>query len=132
MGPVKVVAHYADGRIVKGYTHDFLPDKPSFQVSSKPNSRDVVQIRIRDLKGLCFVRDFTGDAHYQEQKTFPEGMRPTGKAVEVTFMDGEIIVGSTEDHDLQRTGFFLVPADPKSNNLRIFAVSQAVRKVRFL
>jgi hypothetical protein len=132
MSPMKIVAHYADGRIVKGYTDDFVPDNPSFRVRPLSASVDVIEILVQDLKGVCFVRDFAGDPHYREQKHFPPGMEPAGKAVEVTFTDGEILIGSTEDYDLKRPGFFVVPADPRSNNLRIFAVSRAVRKVRFL
>lgn len=132
MAPIKIVAHYSDGRIIKGYTEDFLPSSPSFRIRPLSNPENPLDIVVQDLKGVCFVRDFMGDAHYQEQKHFPPGMEPTGKAVEVTFNDGEILVGSTEDYDLKRPGFFVVPADPRSNNMRIFAVSRAVRKVRFM
>jgi hypothetical protein len=132
MAPIKVVAHYADGRIIKGYTEDFLPNSPTFHVRPLSASAKVLEVIIEDLKGVCFVRDFAGDPQYKEQKHFPEGMGPTGKAVEVTFKDGEIFIGSSEDYDLKRPGFFVVPADPRSNNLRIFAVSRAVRKVRFI
>ncbi len=34
--------------------------------------------------------------------------------------------------DPNRPGFFLFPADPKSNNVRVFAVTTAVRKVHYL
>lgn len=132
MTPVKIVAHYADGRIVKGHAEDFLPGGPSFRLRPLSDPDKFLEIVVEDLKGVCFVRDFAGDPQYQEQKNFPPGMEPTGKAVEVTFNDGEILLGSTEDYDLKRPGFFVVPADPRSNNLRIFAVSRAVRKVRFL
>jgi hypothetical protein len=52
--------------------------------------------------------------------------------MEVTFKDGEVLVGTTLGYDPSRPGFFIFPADPKSNNIRVFAVATAVKKVRFL
>jgi hypothetical protein len=52
--------------------------------------------------------------------------------VEVTFADGEILVGSTMGYDPNRQGFFLFPVDPKSNNMRVYAVCSAVKQVRNL
>ncbi len=132
MEPVKIVVHYADGRIVKGYTQDFLPTSPSFHVRSLLTENDFIEIPVLDLKGVCFVRDLAGDPGYQEKKEFPEGKKPPGRPIEVTFRDGEVIVGSTLDYDPGRPGFFILPADPKSNNLTIFAVSRAVSKIRYL
>jgi len=84
------------------------------------------------LKGVFFVRDFMGDPNFQERKEFIEGARIIGKALEVTFKDGELIVGSSLNYDPERPGFFISPADPKGNNLGVFVVSQAVSKVRYL
>jgi hypothetical protein len=52
--------------------------------------------------------------------------------VEITFTDGETLVGSTLGYDPKRPGFFIFPADPESNNARVFALSKAVRLVRYL
>ena len=78
------------------------------------------------------VRDFTGNDSYEELKSFPPGKKPFGRKVEVTFQDGEILVGSTLGYDLKREGFFMVPADPESNNIRAFLVSSAIKSVRRL
>jgi hypothetical protein len=134
MEPAKVVVRYADGRIIKGYTQDFLPSKPSFHVQpfETENSRDACEIWIGDLKSVFFVRDFMGDPNFQERKEFFKGARIIGKALEVTFKDGELIVGSSLNYDPERPGFFFSPADPKGNNLGVFVVLQAVSKVRYL
>jgi formylmethanofuran dehydrogenase subunit D len=84
------------------------------------------------LKGVYFVRDFEGNSQYNERKTFAENERPSGRKVEVTFKDGEVMVGSTMGYDPQRQGFFFFPADPQSNTLRVFVVTAAVSNVRFL
>ena len=134
MEPAKVVVRYADGRIIKGYTQDFSPTNRSFHVQAfdSGTSMDAVDILVRDLKAVFFVRDFLGDPNYQERKEFYEGEKVIGKVLEVTFKDGEIIVGSSLSYDPERPGFFISPADPKGNNLGVFVVSQSVSKVRYL
>jgi len=52
-----------------------------------------------------------------DRKKYIEGEHPQGKQVEVTFADGEIMVGSTLGYDPNRPGFFVFPADPNCNNL---------------
>ncbi len=132
MEPVKIVVHCADGRVIKGYTQDFARNRPSFHVRWLPTAHDSVEVLVKDLKGVFFVQDFEGDPKYREQKDFPDGVKHQGKRVEVTFQDGEVIIGSTLSYDRQGLGFFIIPADPKWNTLRIFAVSKAVSKVRFM
>ena len=83
-----------------------------------------------DLKAVFFVRDFVGNPQYAEQKAFAEGERPPGRPVAVVFTDGEVLTGYTLGYDRQRPGFFLLPVDPRSNNLRVFVVATAVREVR--
>ena len=133
MEPVKVVVRYADGRIVKGYTRDFLPTNPSFRVHpfDSGTTMDAVDIWVGDLKAVFFVRDFRGDPNYRERKEIFDGAKVIGKVLEVTFKDGEIVVGSSLSYDPERPGFFLFPIDPDWNNLGIFVVSQSVSKVRF-
>ncbi len=133
MEPVKVVARYIDGRRVKGFSQDFFPNKDRFHIypAAKP-SGEAVEVLVKELKAVFFVQVFTGNPLYNERKKYVEGEKPSGRKVEVTFMDGEVLVGTTLGYDPGRPGFFLFPADPKSNNLRVFAVSTAVKKVRYL
>jgi hypothetical protein len=49
----------------------------------------------------------------------------------VTFVDREVIMGSTLNYQSDGDGFFVLPADPRSNNIRVFVVSGSVRHVRF-
>ena len=134
MEKVKIVARYLDGRMVKGFTQDFAPNKPSFHIfpTEAANPMENKEILLRDLKAVFFVRDFAGKPDYDEQKIYPPGDRPSGRIVEITFNDGETMVGSTLGYDPKRPGFFVFPADPKSNNARVFALSKAVRLVRYL
>jgi len=135
-GPVKTVAHYADGKILKGFIQDFYPSKPFFHLlpatTGFSSTDEVVKVRIEQLKAVFFVRDFAGNPSYNERKSFAEGERPPGRKVRVVFKDGEWMVGSTVAYEPRRPAFFLIPADPQSNNRSVFAVAAAVVSVRFL
>ena len=132
----KIVVHYADGKILKGFGQDFYPNKPSFhllpEIAGFSFADEAVEVQMKDLKAVFFVRDFAGNSLYNERKHFLEGEHPSGRKVRVTFRDGEMLVGSTVGYDRQRQGFFLIPADPQSNNRSVFAISAAVTGVRFL
>ena len=131
---IKVVARFVDGRIIKGFVHDFLPNKPRFHMypPDPQASQQAIEVELSDLKAVFFVRDFEGNPQYQERKQFLDGEKPPqGRKVEVTFKDGEMLVGTTLGYDPHRSGFFIFPVDPQANNLRVFAVLKAVDKVRF-
>lgn len=131
--PVKVVARFVDGRVMKGLTQDFFPNKDRFHLHPVSDSpAKPIEIRIKDLKAIFFVRNFAGDSSLSERKSYLDGQKPQGRKMEVTFRDGEVLVGSNLGYDPSRPGFFLFPADQESNNLRIFAVTAAVKKIRFL
>ena len=133
MESTKVVARYSDGRVIKGFTQDLFPNKDSFHLfPANESSAEAVEILLRRLKAVFIVRDFNGNPLYEERKVYMEGEKPIGRKLEVTFVDGEVLVGSTLGYDPKRQGFFLFPVDPKSNNERVFAVSSAVKQVRYL
>jgi hypothetical protein len=131
--PIKVVARYINGRVIKGLTQDFFPNKDRLHLhtADKP-SGEAVEVLVNELKAVFFVRDFAGDYQYDERKSYMEGEKPSGRKIEVTFKDDEVMVGSTLGYDPKRPGFFLFPADPKCNNIRVFVVSTAVKKIRYL
>ena len=130
---VKVVARYSDGRLIKGFTQDFFPTKERFHLTAADNpSGGPIEVSINDLKAIFMVRDFIGDPLYKERKKYPEEEKPSGRKVEVTFKDGEVLVGSTLGYDPKGQGFFIFSADPKSNSIRVYVVISAVEKVRYL
>jgi hypothetical protein len=126
----KVVVRYRDGRVLRGYTTDFNVTRSQLHLSSVPCSGDSLIVPLTQLKALFFVRDFSGDPAYVEEKTFAAPAQ--GRKLEVTFDDGEVLVGSTLSYRPEGYGFFVHPADKKGNNVRIFVASGAVRHVRFL
>ena len=130
MLPNRIVARYADGRMLKGTTQDFAPAKDAFHVIGSEGGARPVKVAVADLKAVFFVKSLVGNAAYHESKEF--GGPASGRKVQVSFKDGEVLVGSTQGYQPDRPGFFMVPADPQSNNDRIYIVSKAVEKVTFL
>jgi hypothetical protein len=133
MERLKVVVRYSNGKVIKGFTEDFFPNKERFHFIPADNpSGGAIEVSMKDLKAIFMVRDFIGDPLYKERKKYIEGEKPSGRKVEVTFIDGEVLVGSTLGYDPKRQGFFIFPADPKGNSIRAYVVSSAVEKVRYL
>ena len=133
MEKVKVVVRYSCGRLVKGFTQDFFPTKKLFHLTPVDNPfGKPIEVSIEDLKAIFMVLNFVGQPLYKERKKYVEAEKPSGQKVEVTFIDGEVLVGTTLSYDPKRQGFFIFPADPKSNNIRVYVVSSAVEKVRYL
>jgi hypothetical protein len=52
--------------------------------------------------------------------------------VRVAFRDGEELVGYTRQLDRYPAGLYFTPLDPASNNLRVFAVHDALAGVQRL
>jgi hypothetical protein len=126
----KVVARFRDGRLVRGYTADFHPSKPQLHLSAEPYSNETMFLPLSQLKALFFVRDFAGDETRVDRQEF--GAAPQGRKVAVTFQDGETLIGSTLGYRGDGNGFFVHPADSRSNNLRVFVAPGAAQQVRFL
>jgi hypothetical protein len=132
-GPVlmqnKVVVHCPGEPLLKGITNDFFPNKDRFHLA-EDNTGEVREISLADLKAVFFVKDFDGDSSYQERTDVER--TGFGKKIQVDFKDGETLVGYCHGFARNREGFFVFPADPQSNNDRIFVITAATEKVAFL
>jgi len=134
MEPTKVVVRYANGTIARGFIQNFAPNRDFFYLAPANNPSDQpLQVSLRRLKAVFVVRDFHGNPQFEERNFYMEGENPSGLKLEVTFADGEVMVGSTLlNYDPKRQGNFIIPADPNSNNIRVFVISSAVKSVRQL
>ena len=130
----QIAAHFQDGHVVKGHTNDFLPAKDSFHLVPLDGPAGVkpVEVRVADLKALFFVKDFAGDPQHTRSQEFDPSKPPSGRKMRVVFKDGEIMVGTTQGSKRGRPGFFLIPADPQSNNERCFVVASATQEVALM
>jgi len=48
----KVVARFRDGKIIKGFTQDFFPNKDVFHISGTERGKDLAEVLVPDLKAL--------------------------------------------------------------------------------
>ena len=130
----KVVARFADGRMVKGMTADFFPAKGTFHVNvgTNPAEAKPVEVQTKDLKALFFVKDLTGDPLHVMRNEFDPSRPPTGRRIRVAFKDGEVLAGTTIGYQPGRPGFFLEPADVTSNIERCYVITAATREISFL
>lgn len=130
----KVVARFADGRMIKGVTSDFMPAKDRFHITpaEAPGGSKPVEVQTKDLKAVFFVKDFAGNPQHEERKDFGASGPPPGRRIKVVFKDGETMVGTTQGYQPGRPGFFVVPADTGSNTERCYVVSAATQEVSFL
>jgi hypothetical protein len=130
----KVVARFADGRMLKGFTADFVPTKDLFHVTAAdaPAGSKPVQVQVKDLKALFFVRDFAGNPTHKDRNEFDPSRPPAGRKIKVLFKDGEVMIGTTVGYQPGRPGFFLVPADPEANTERCYVVTSATTSVTFI
>ena len=124
----KVVVRFKDGSIMKGKTRDFFPNKTSFHLETL--NGDTKTIDVEQLKAFFWVKDFDGNKNYDED--YNEEIAGTGRKIIVKFSDGESIIGYTLGYSPDRQGFFMTPADSKSNNQRIFVVKSASEKIEFI
>jgi hypothetical protein len=125
----EVVAHYLDGRIVKGTCLDIDPARPTCHV--KTGEQGMVQVMLAQLKALFFVRTLGGNPGYEEVKTVDTSdARARGAApIELQFADGERVVGLTTRFPPVRRFFYVLPADANSNNVRILVNRSAVQSL---
>jgi hypothetical protein len=127
-----VVARYRDGRTIKGTTYDFGPQKKAFHVVPLgEEGGKVSEVLLSELKAVFFVKSLEGKQnHPLAKEVIEEKAEPAGlMKVKITFFDGETLVGTTHGYTLEREGFFIVPLEGDSNNLRIFVISKAVQQV---
>ena len=130
----KIVVRYQDGRLNKGMTSDFFPNKDVFHllpVNALPETKPI-EVSTRELKAVFFVKTFEGNREYKDKKEFEADKAVAGRKIRVIFKDGEVLVGTTHGYQPDRPGFFVHIADPQSNNERCFVISAATKEVSFV
>jgi len=132
----KTVVKFNDGKIIKGYTTDFNPNRELFHVSlanddQQEGQGEQVEVSVNDIKAVFFVKDFQGDKEYQKVRTFNgySSGSPSQRKIVVIFKDGENFYGTTHSYAPDRTGFFVYPIDEQDNNDRVFVPRSALEKV---
>ena len=127
----RLVVRYLDGRMLKGYGRDFQPTRGMIDIWSEPDGpmESRMTIPLPQLKAVFFVHDFDGDPAYVSPSS--EEGSGIGRRITITFVDGEVLRGTTLSYSQGGPGFFVSPLDSKTNNLKMFVLAGAIRHVQF-
>jgi len=125
----EVVAHYLDGRVVKGITLDVDPGRPLCHIRTA--TQGTLEVKLTELKALFFVKDLVGNSGRNDVLALePKDGRARGSyPIELEFVDGERLIGLTVRYPPVRPFFFVLPADARSNNLRVLINRAAVKRM---
>lgn len=128
---IRVVARFANGKLLKGTTQDFLPNRPSFHLIPADGGPSL-EVRTDQLKALFFVKDLRGDPDRVTLRGFLDAAATTvqGRKIAVRFSDEEFLCGHTLSYQPGRPGFFMSPVDEASNNIRIYVVVAATAEIK--
>ncbi|MHB8875720.1 MAG: DUF6982 domain-containing protein, partial [Myxococcaceae bacterium] len=118
-GDHKVTVHTIEGQVKRGTIRDLdlmddiipLEQQVGFAPEAIPAKR---------MKAVFFM--------------LPAGSRQppaAGKKLRITFIDGRQVAGFSTDYQGDEPGFFIVPADNRTNIARIFIYRASVRAVAF-
>lgn len=131
MGTEKVVAHYLDGTVARGFLEDF--DSENWAVSLRPaEAPDAVeQISLLALKGVFFVRGFEGKPPDAGGRGSWGVAGDAGTRTEVLCRDGETMFGTVNEEvdPTEGSGFFFFPVDRDGNNLKVFLTYAGLKLV---
>jgi small nuclear ribonucleoprotein (snRNP)-like protein len=125
----KVVVACLDGRRLKGHLHNLSTAINFFRLYPEEDSPENAgtEIKFEEIKAVFFVKDIDGDP--KRHDSYEAHPHQHGRPLEVTFKDGEKIRGVSETFHREKVGFFLFPADPNGNNVRIFVVNRNIASV---
>ena len=117
----KVILRRKDGVLVRCSTYSHF-SAAYRQMKVVTAEGKVESVPLEDLKAIFFVKDFEGNPDYHATAAYVTGSPRAGRAVAVTFEDGETLRGKVLNLAEDRPGFFLFPADPNDNNHKVFVV----------
>lgn len=133
MEQTKIVARFQDGRVLKGYTADLLPNRDVFHlVPGDAPHADSIAVHFSQLKAVFIVKDFAGHPEHKKKNEFQPGKPPIGRKIEIVFKDGEKLLGTTQAYNATRPNFYVIPADPESNIERCLVMTAATKQVKLL
>jgi len=128
----RLVLRCLGGQLLRGYSNDFHPDRAHLYLcpTLTCSAAERLLVPTMRVKAVFFVKDLQSQPGRVDDNTFDH--QPRGRKVEVTFQDGEMMIGSTLTYRPDGRGFFLQPANSQGNNLRIYLLNAAIKHMRFL
>lgn len=126
----KVVARYLDGRVLKGVTRDFSPNRVSFHIEVH-GTGEIVELRCRHLKALFFVRSLEGDSSRQtcgaSSKVPPKRRRDARSRCAFATTSSS---AGTRSRGRRIATDFSCSSDAGGNNHRIFVISASTDEIK--
>lgn len=133
----KAVLRFIDGKILKGYLKEFSSDTDVVTLQ-ETETNTVFTVNFDQLKAIFFVKSFEGNRDHREKKSY--GItKQKGQKIFIKFTDNEDLVGFldgplpwkkgyflSKNEGAAIKGFFILPVDPNSNNIKVFVVSSSV------
>jgi hypothetical protein len=128
----KVVAHFKDGRLLKGLSSDPDLSSGSVRVKLPGDGSETVAVSLEALKGLFFVKSWEGNSAYVDREEGFEESSPSQSGAYrlqrtvVGFQDGERMKGYSYNYSPDQPLLQFFPYDPFGNNYKILIVSSAL------
>jgi hypothetical protein len=116
-GTHRVVVHTIDGEVKRGMLSDASLDAADLALDTQ-GVAGVEVVPTSGIKAIFFMLAPGAQAP-----------APEGKRVRVTFRDGRQVAGFSPDYQEGSFGFFMIPADTRTNTGRIWVYQAAVRAV---
>jgi hypothetical protein len=116
-GAQRVVVHTIEGQVRRGVLEDADLSAAALALAPQPGSAPE-PLDTDKVKAIFFM--------------LAPGERPPapeGRKVRVTFRDGRQIAGFSPDYDETGLGFFMIPADSRTNTGRIWVYRTSVKQV---
>jgi hypothetical protein len=116
-GEHRVILHTLEGHVKRGSIRDvdLTAETVSLEGAGDAGSEQIPRARV---KAIFFMLPAGSKAPAAE-----------GQKVRVTFKDGRQVAGFSKDHTSDAPGFFVVPADNRTNTSRIFIFRHSVQAI---
>jgi len=125
----RVVAHFLDGRVIKGTSLDVAPTKPDCHIRTE--DRQMVPVALADLKALYFVKSMEGnpDHHYANEPATGDPRLAGSHRVVLRFKDGECLMALANRYPPIGSFFFVLPVDAEGNTVRVLVNRAALVEI---
>ncbi len=122
-----IVARYLDGRVIKGNTTDFHPERKTFRVRSADG--ETQEHPAKGMKALFFVQSLEGDPARSDSREFPNLNGLVRSRLWLRFLDGEQMPAWPVSPTLGERGFWVLPADNGSNIEKAYVFRDSLAEI---
>jgi hypothetical protein len=128
----KVVAHFKDGRLLKGLAADPEPATGRLRLTRAGPAPEPMEVPLEELKGVFFVKSWEGNSGYVDREDGFEQDSPSTNGTYrlqrtvAGFRDGERMKGYSHNYSPDQSTLSFFPYDPFGNNYKVLIVCSAL------